>query len=156
MGLFWSLQLAPGQRKAIWLKKGDVTTPYTVHLSVLSDEGEVLASESCERWFLAPSVKRISVRHGRLRGTMFIPEGIKISIDINIIISLDFYLGEGPFPGVIDLYGTGGGLNECRAALLASKGFVTFALAFFNHEDLPKGIELEMEYFEVVYKCNVY
>lgn len=53
-------------------------------------------------------------------------------------------------PGVVDLYGTAGGLVEYRAALLASHGFVVLALAYFNFDDLPSGLDqLHVEYFEV-------
>ncbi|XP_029454504.1 acyl-coenzyme A thioesterase 1-like isoform X2 [Rhinatrema bivittatum] len=56
--------------------------------------------------------------------------------------------GPGPFPGVIDLYGTSGGLFEYRASLLANKGFVMLALAYFGFDDLPVGLEeLQLDYF---------
>ena len=54
--------------------------------------------------------------------------------------------GNGPFPGVIDLYGTGGGLPEYRACLLSNYGFAVLALAFYGYEDLPK----EMKEFNQV------
>lgn len=55
----------------------------------------------------------------------------------------------GPFPGIVDLFGAGGGLPEYRASLLAGKGFAVMALAYHNYEDLPKGIEnVHLEYFE--------
>ena len=54
-----------------------------------------------------------------------------------------------PFPGIVDLFGAGGGLPEYRASLLAGKGFAVMALAYYNYEDLPKGMEnLHLEYFE--------
>lgn len=57
--------------------------------------------------------------------------------------------GNGPFPGIIDLYGTGGGLPEYRACLLANYGFAVLALAFYGYEDLPKDMkEFHLEYFE--------
>ncbi|NWZ35508.1 ACOT1 thioesterase, partial [Brachypodius atriceps] len=57
--------------------------------------------------------------------------------------------GSGPFPGIIDLYGTGGGLPEYRACLLANHGFAVLALAFYSYEDLPKEMkEFHLEYFE--------
>lgn len=57
--------------------------------------------------------------------------------------------GEGPFPGVIDLYTLGGTVCEPRAALLANKGFVVFALAFYGYQDMPKTVDkLHLEYFE--------
>ena len=58
-------------------------------------------------------------------------------------------IGSGPFPGVIDMFGTGGGLMQFRAALLASRGFVALSLAYFNYEDLPSNLDLTLEYFEV-------
>ena len=49
---------------------------------------------------------------------------------------------------MIDLFGTHGGLLEHRAAILASHGFVVFALAFFAYKDLPETHkDLELEYF---------
>ena len=62
---------------------------------------------------------------------------------------LVLYIGDGPFPGVIDMFGTAGGLIEMRSALLASRGFVAFALPYFDYEDLPSSLELNWEYFEV-------
>lgn len=59
-----------------------------------------------------------------------------------------FLLGPGPFPAIIDLYGSGGGLVEYRASLLASRGFVTLALAFLAFEDLPDFPEfIDLDYF---------
>ena len=62
------------------------------------------------------------------------------------------YAGSGPFPGVIDLFGTVGGLVEFRAAMLASHGLVGFTLSHALYEDLPsnKGI-IDLEYFKVRY-----
>ena len=57
--------------------------------------------------------------------------------------------GPAPFPGIVDISGTGRGLPEYRASLLAGKGFAVMALAYYNYEDLPKSIEnLHLEYFE--------
>lgn len=62
---------------------------------------------------------------------------------------LYFLPGEGPFPGIIDLFGIIGGLIEFRASLLASHGFAVLALAYFAYEDLPdKLLETDLEYFE--------
>lgn len=57
--------------------------------------------------------------------------------------------GKGPFPGIVDLYTWGGGLSEPRASLLASKGYVVLALAYYGYQDLPKKVKLlNLEYFE--------
>lgn len=49
----------------------------------------------------------------------------------------------------MDLYTFGGGLTEPRASLLANKGFVVLALAYYGYQDLPKKPKnLDLEYFE--------
>ena len=53
-------------------------------------------------------------------------------------------------PGIIDMYGTTGGLAEYRAAILASRGFTVLAVAFFNYDDLPKDLSvIDLHYFDV-------
>lgn len=57
--------------------------------------------------------------------------------------------GAGPFPGIIDLFGSGGGLCEYRASLLAGHGFAVLALAYFRFEDLPEYLnDMHLEYFK--------
>ena len=65
---------------------------------------------------------------------------------------LFFFQGEGPFPGVIDLFGTAGGILEFRAALLASRGFACLSLPYFRYEDLPDDLfgGIDLEYFTVI------
>ncbi|NWS72001.1 ACOT1 thioesterase, partial [Crotophaga sulcirostris] len=135
MGLLWALQSeAPYKR----LAKRDVLTPFRVDLEVYEGHGDMirlLGKCTNERWFIGEGVKRISVREGRLKATLFLPPG------------------PGPFPGLIDLYGSGGGLVEYRASLLASRGFVTLAVAYMAFEDLPAMPEvLELDYFEEAVK----
>ncbi|XP_051842603.1 bile acid-CoA:amino acid N-acyltransferase [Antechinus flavipes] len=136
MGLFWSLK--PKKILSRLLKQDVMNSPYLVQLSVY-DSKEALqdfakspeATEMVERWYSAPGVTRIQIREGRIRGALFLPPG------------------EGPFPGVIDLFGGIGGLIEFRASLLASHGFATLALAYFNYEDLPAlPPVMDIEYFE--------
>uniref|UniRef100_A0A8C3CZA8 Acyl-coenzyme A thioesterase 1 n=1 Tax=Cairina moschata TaxID=8855 RepID=A0A8C3CZA8_CAIMO len=132
MGLLWALQ----PRKPFWrLVKKDVQTPFRLQLEVLEGHGDppgqLLAQAEHERLFLRDGVRRVPVREGRIRATLFLPPG------------------NGPFPGIIDLYGTGGGLPEYRACLLANYGFAVLALAFYGYEDLPKEMkEFHLEYFE--------
>ena len=52
------------------------------------------------------------------------------------------FLGEGPFPGVLDIFGTTGSTIEHRAALLASRGIAALALCYY----LPEVVR-EVEYF---------
>ncbi|KAM3877888.1 peroxisomal succinyl-coenzyme A thioesterase-like [Diretmus argenteus] len=131
MGLFWGLQPAPGERDGLRLRKKNVETPYIVHVSLL--DGHVSPSESfkdggqsteraaltVERWYMAPGVRRIEIRQNGIVGTLFIP------------------FGPGPFPAMLDMWGMGGGLVEYRSALFASRGFVSFSLAYIGHKELP-------------------
>lgn len=53
----------------------------------------------------------------------------------------------------MDLYTFGGGLSEPRASLLANKGYVVLALAYYGYQDLPKKPKmLDLEYFEEAMK----
>ncbi|CAO2586863.1 Acyl-coenzyme A thioesterase 1 [Lemmus lemmus] len=132
MGLLWAME----PDRPFWrLIKRDVQTPFVVELEVLDghepDGGRLLARAVHERHFMAPGVRRVPVREGRVRATLFLPPG------------------NGPFPGIIDLFGVGGGLLEYRASLLAGKGFAVLALAYYNYDDLPKNMAIfHLEYFE--------
>lgn len=56
--------------------------------------------------------------------------------------------GPGPFPGLLDMWGGGGGLVEYRASLLASHGYASFALEYLTPGELGLA-GLELNYFEV-------
>lgn len=75
MGLLWSLQSkAPYKR----LAKRNVLTPFCVDLEVYEGHGDMsqlLGKCTNERWFLGEGVKRILVREGRLKATLFLPPG---------------------------------------------------------------------------------
>ncbi|CAK7293257.1 Acyl-coenzyme A amino acid N-acyltransferase 2 [Vulpes lagopus] len=136
MGLFWSLK--PKKAFQRLLKKDVMNSPFWITLNlydsvcfkdVITDQ--VMASQVVERWFSGPGLQRVQIREGRVRGALFLPPG------------------EGPFPGVIDLFGGRGGLVEFRASLLAARGFAVLALAYFAYEDLPSDLlEIDLEYFE--------
>ncbi|MGH0185617.1 UNVERIFIED_CONTAM: hypothetical protein FKN15_018511 [Acipenser sinensis] len=175
MGFLWALKPQSPWRR---LMKRDVTTPYKVDIEVRSggeavgkdspgpllascahergfigqgvrrvpvdievrsggeavgkdSPGPLLASCAHERGFIGQGVRRLPVREGRIRATLFLPPG------------------EGPFPGLVDLGGTAGGLLEYRSSLLAGHGFAAMALAYFGFEDLPERMwEFHLEYFE--------
>ncbi|KAF6735730.1 Acyl-coenzyme A thioesterase 2, mitochondrial [Oryzias melastigma] len=126
MGLFWSMQPAPGEREGLRLRKKCVESPYTVQISLLEghvspnqDPGKELAAVTAERWYMSPGVKRQEIRQNGLVGTLFIPPG------------------PGPFPAMLDMWGMGGGLPEYRSSLFASRGYASFCLAYVGHKDLP-------------------
>ncbi|XP_078315855.1 acyl-coenzyme A thioesterase 1-like isoform X3 [Crassostrea virginica] len=128
MGLFWSMKPEPSCRQNVRFLKQDITTPIVVTFSVLEGHHswenlfdpppKPLAMLDVLRWYRHPRVRRETVTEGNIRGALFIPPG------------------PGPFPGVIDMYG-GPGLMDYRAALLASRGFIVFALPIYAYEDLP-------------------
>uniref|UniRef100_UPI00398ED4B2 peroxisomal succinyl-coenzyme A thioesterase-like isoform X1 n=2 Tax=Pristiophorus japonicus TaxID=55135 RepID=UPI00398ED4B2 len=145
MGLLWSMKLAPGSRPEMRLRKKDVTVPYSVTISVYDewissdfDKAAVLASIVLERFYMAPGTTRLEVKEGRIIGTMFFPPG------------------PGPFAAVLDMWGSGGGLVEYRAALLASRGFATLALAYTGHKEVPRSHDTfgsNLFYFEEAFNA---
>lgn len=63
---------------------------------------------------------------------------------------IPIFLGDGPFPGVIDMFGSSGGIYEFRSALMASRGIASLSLPYFRYEDLPDTIlDVDFEYFLV-------
>jgi dienelactone hydrolase len=104
--------------------------PKTVELTAEVD-GQPVASAELVRRYLAPGVKRLEVRDGGLFGTLFVPAG------------------EGPFPAIVLLSGSGGGLSEPQAALYAAHGYAALALAYFRAGHLPEDlVRIPLEYFE--------
>ncbi|XP_051017923.1 bile acid-CoA:amino acid N-acyltransferase [Acomys russatus] len=136
MGLFWSLK--PKRAFQRLIKKDVINSPFCITLdlydSVIIQDTVTTppkASQIVQRWFAGPGVQREQIREGRVRGALFLPPG------------------KGPFPGIIDLFGSYGGLFEFRASLLASHGFAVMALAYFAYEDLPDTLLVEdLDYFE--------
>lgn len=75
MGLLWSLQSKTPYKR---LAKRNVLTPFYVDLEVYEGHGDMsrlLGKCTNERWFLGEGVKRIPVREGRLKATLFLPPG---------------------------------------------------------------------------------
>lgn len=78
-----------------------------------------------------PGVVRRELREDGLSGTLFLPPG------------------PGPHPAVMVLNGSGGGINEPRAALYASHGYAALALGYFKSPGRPDYIsDTHLEYFE--------
>src|SRR5262249_57017321 len=79
---------------------------------------------------VAAGVVRTPVREKGLVGTFFRPAG------------------SGRHPGIVVFGGSGGGLREDPAALLAARGYAALALAYFNYEGVPKElVEIPLEDF---------
>ncbi len=129
MGLFWSMALDPATPRISSFRKTTMS-PLTTTVRASTVE-HTLAEATIERLVLDPTVDRIVVRDSGLAGTLFIPKQ------------------GGPYPGLIVLGGSGGGIWEAPAPLLAAHGFATLALAYFAYEHLPAQLSnIPLDYFE--------
>lgn len=129
MGLIWSMTLVAGAEASA---KPDRRVLPPVQMALTAEmDGRLLAETTFERLRLAPNVQRRVIREQGLVGTLFCPvEG-------------------GPYPGILLLGGSEGGLHELDAALLAAHGYVVLALAYFGMEGVPPFlVNIPLEYFE--------
>lgn len=129
MGFLWSMTPAgPGSASPLGIKS--TVRPTIINLTA-EIAGQPVAQTSLTRLVAAPGVRRTEVRDDGLHATFFAPPG------------------AGPFPAIMLLSGSGGGLSEPQAALYASHGYCALALAYFRAGDLPTDlIRIPLEYFE--------
>ena len=129
-GLFWSMAPEPAGPRQGKFSLHDVS-PVAVELEALG-RGRFLGRVPAARRIASPGLLREDVREGDLVGTLFLPPGV------------------GPWPGVVDIVHSGGGLrHEPFAALLASRGFAVLALATFGVPPLSRGlVEIPVERLE--------
>lgn len=127
MGAVWALrQISPPTNPLLTesLATRDIT------LTITDSQGSQ-AQASLVQHLVAADVSRQIVRERGLSGTLFTPPG------------------DGPFPLIIVLNGSGGGTPEQRAALLASRGYQSLALAYFKAPGRPDYISrTPLEYFQ--------
>jgi dienelactone hydrolase len=141
MGLFWSQRREHAGTAAA--EPLDVASPLVTRLTARTEPGtgrldvagpgataEHATVDVVQR-LLADGVERTEIRRDGLVGTRFRPPG------------------TGPFPTVIVLNGSGGGINEARAAQYAARGIQAVALGYFRAPGLPRYISrTPLEYFE--------
>ncbi|WP_211462301.1 acyl-CoA thioester hydrolase/BAAT C-terminal domain-containing protein [Collimonas silvisoli] len=129
MGLLWSQ--TPEQEGRRELFNASVQEPIVTVLRAKAGNGSVCASAELVQRLCAAGVSRREVREQGLVGTLFLPPG------------------AGPHPAVMILNGSGGGINEARAALYASHGYAALALAYFKAPGLSDYISnTPLEYFQ--------
>jgi dienelactone hydrolase len=95
-------------------------------------DGRAVATQTILRRALAEDVRVVPVRERGLVGTAYFPPG------------------AGPHPAMIVLPGSQGGIPGpgAHAGGLASRGYVVFALGYFNVEGLPPLLQnIPLEYF---------
>jgi|GEM_PF-58018 len=133
MGLIWSQRPDDGKAREVFPPLSTAGfEPLTTTLTATAN-GESVHASFVQR-LAAPGVTRHDVRDEGLVGTLYLP---------------DPYAHPGPRPAVLILNGSGGGINEPRAALYASHGYAAFALAYFKAPGLSDYISnTPLEYFE--------
>lgn len=123
MALIWA-QTGAGE-----LFHADMASPLETRLTAYLG-GRLAASADFTQILMADGVIRRPVAEDGLIGTLFLPPG------------------AGPHPAIMILNGSGGGINEPRAALWASRGVAALALGYFGAPELPKYISnTSLEYF---------
>lgn len=127
MGLVWSQ--APVGSKSRELFNQPVAEPLVTEIT--ASAGGAQARATLVQRLAANGVTRRELREDGLVGTLYLPPG------------------PGPHPAVMVLNGSGGGINEPRAALYASRGFAALALAYFKAPGLSDYISnTPLEYFQ--------
>ncbi|ULU10203.1 hypothetical protein L3Y34_014488 [Caenorhabditis briggsae] len=114
--------------------------PFYYHLQLFNSVGTLIDETYIKKHWMHPKLERIEMEDDGFCATLFKPPG------------------DGPFPAVLDLSGTGGGIHEHKGAMLASEGFVVLCVAFFQYKYLPNKMEeVNMEYFSkpIEYLANL-
>lgn len=129
MGLVWSQSPEDGKSREYF---NQPVTDALVTDVVARVEGAEARASFTQR-LAADGVTRVEVREEGLVGTLYLPAGS----------------APGSHPAVMILNGSGGGINEPRAALYASRGYAAFALAYFKAPGLSDYISnTPLEYFQ--------
>lgn len=127
MGLIWSQ--SPVDSSSRELFNQPVAEPLVTQLMARTAGAQAQAAFTQQ--LAGPGVTRREVREEGLVGTLYLPAG------------------PGPHPAVLILNGSGGGINEPRAALYASHGYAALALAYFKAPGLSDYISnTPLEYFQ--------
>jgi pimeloyl-ACP methyl ester carboxylesterase len=130
MGLFWAMQPDRSVRPVPeFFSVVDWFKPVVTEIEAISD-GRVLGSSRVVRRFAAPGVSAERVSSDGVVGVLYRP-------------------GDGrKHRGVIVLGGSEGGFPAPQGVMLASRGFVTLALAYFGASGLPPAMQrIPIEYF---------
>ena len=74
---------------------------------------------------------------------------VRVPLEEDGMYGFLYYPAEGgPFPAVMILAGSNGGVYEWLAQAFASSGFAALTLPYFNYRDLPQElVEIPLEYF---------
>ena len=133
MGLIWSAKLVTPPSRA--LPEDWAMHPSSIQFTATTTQGNNAEVEVIRDKAAAGVIRRV-IRTDGLAGTLFLPPG------------------EGPRPAVLVLHGgngagPGGSGDETQGAMLASRGYAAFNIAYFAAPGLPRGlVNIPLEYFE--------
>jgi dienelactone hydrolase len=128
MGLIWSQAPVEAGKREVF--PADVCEALTTYIEVFDANGQRLTEGVLTQRLMASGVQRREMREEGCVGTLFVPAT------------------PGPHPVVLVLNGSGGGINEPRGALYASRGYAALALGYFKTPGLSDYISnTPLEYF---------
>ncbi|MBP9842227.1 MAG: hypothetical protein KBC64_07405 [Simkaniaceae bacterium] len=120
----WVVSMTSQSMESVYIKKG--IDPTLISLKIL-DRGKIASEMRVKQHYLSRGVRYEERGEGRI----YYPATPLAKI------------------GVIVMSGSGGGRPDTRAALLASRGFVAYALPYFRYGNLPPRLErIPLEYFQ--------
>lgn len=128
MGLIWAQH--HDEAGMLPMFHQDLSQPLETILTASCGDDETIATASMVQLLMAEGVTREIVQADGLVGVLYRAAG------------------SAPAPAVMIMNGSGGGINEPRAALYASRGYHALALGYFGAPGLPKYISnTALEYF---------
>ncbi|MFI5334884.1 MAG: acyl-CoA thioester hydrolase/BAAT C-terminal domain-containing protein [Chlamydiales bacterium] len=130
MGLFWSMYLQNTTDTRAFLHS--TLEPIITVFYVERADGTRCCETRIERTVTQHKIRKIDIKEQDIVGYLCLPAG------------------EGPFPGIIILGGSRGGLPAPSfVAQFADRGYVALGLAYFNAPGLPEHfVNIPLEYFE--------
>lgn len=135
MGLFWSMAAVGSPTSAVTVE-APPTTPndgafrqYRYQLDAVVD-GAVVSTATLDQDLGSPNVTMRDVAEDGVIGQFYLPPG------------------PGPFPGVIVLAGTSGGITMRRPKVFAAHGFAALSLPYTKYPGVPDALDsIPLEYF---------
>lgn len=125
MGLFWSM--APKDPKAPHFFESGNGLEILLTVSV---DNKIKSKKTIYR-VLATDIEKKQINQNGVVGSLFWPKN------------------KQNLPGVIVIPGSGGGIPESLAQIIASHGYTTLALGYFGAPHLPQSLEnIDLEYFQ--------
>jgi dienelactone hydrolase len=131
-GLLWSMKPVNSDPKKPFFYRDNSTAGWTVDLTAENQTG----MKSTARFHCVYQKPDVGL--------------VRVPLDKDGLSGFLYYPAEGgPFPGVIILGGSEGGLFEPRARAFAANGFAALTLAYFGYPNLPDElVEIPLEYFD--------